>query len=307
MEKNLVSIITPCLNGEKYLDRYFQSILAQTYRPLELIFVNDGSIDKTEEIAKSYEKQLKESNIKFVYLYQENAGQAVALNRGLKLFTGEYLTWPDSDDEMLPTCIEEKVKFLEENLEYGMVRCNGTYINQLNVTKHRICNKDDAKRENIFKDLLLLDTYGCCGCYMLKSSLFLDVYPNRLIFESRCGQNWQMLVPFASKTKCGYIDENLYNVYENVNSHSRNNNINQIKRWEDFTEIILECIKISDCDQEYFKNLVRENCARQQFYYAIQLKDKILIRNKFNEINRYGKASFKEFLIFIKKYVLEKK
>ena len=58
-----MSIITPCFNGEPYLDRYFSSILQQTYAPLELIFVNDGSSDRTAEIAESYnEKGLKDIN-----------------------------------------------------------------------------------------------------------------------------------------------------------------------------------------------------------------------------------------------------
>ena len=141
MTENLVSIITPCYNGEKYLDRYFNSIINQTYRPLELIFVNDGSTDKTEEIVKKYSPLLKKEGIDFIYLKQENKGQAAALNYGLKKFTGEFLTWPDSDDEMLPNCIEEKVKFLKNNLSYEMVRSNGIYVNPQNRTKRRIsCN-----------------------------------------------------------------------------------------------------------------------------------------------------------------------
>ena len=53
MTKPLVSIITPCYNGEAFLKRYFESILNQTYPNLELIFINDGSTDRTEEIALS--------------------------------------------------------------------------------------------------------------------------------------------------------------------------------------------------------------------------------------------------------------
>ena len=81
MDKPLVSIITPCYNGETFLHRYFESILAQTYPNLELIFVNDGSTDKTEEIAMSYQKKLCEKGIRYIYLEQENAGQAAALNK----------------------------------------------------------------------------------------------------------------------------------------------------------------------------------------------------------------------------------
>ena len=59
--KGLVSIVSPCYNGESYLDRYFKAILKQTYRPLELILVNDGSTDKSEEIILSYKEQLEEA------------------------------------------------------------------------------------------------------------------------------------------------------------------------------------------------------------------------------------------------------
>ena len=66
----LVTIITPCYNGEAFLDKYFASILAQTYDRLELIFVNDGSTDRTEEIALSYRQALEDRGIVFKYLYQ---------------------------------------------------------------------------------------------------------------------------------------------------------------------------------------------------------------------------------------------
>ena len=59
MTKPLVSIITPCYNGEAFLKRYFESILNQTYPNLELIFINDGSTDRTEEIALSYRERLE--------------------------------------------------------------------------------------------------------------------------------------------------------------------------------------------------------------------------------------------------------
>ena len=127
MNKPLVSIITPCFNGESCLDRYFKSILDQTYANLELIFVNDGSTDKTEEIALSYKSKLEEKGIQYTYIYQDNAGQAAALNKGLKIFKGDYLTWPDSDDVMTPDSIEKKVKFLTENKKYRMVRSNGLF------------------------------------------------------------------------------------------------------------------------------------------------------------------------------------
>ena len=54
LNEKKVSIITPCFNGESFVERFFENILEQTYKNIELIFVNDGSSDRTEEIAKSY-------------------------------------------------------------------------------------------------------------------------------------------------------------------------------------------------------------------------------------------------------------
>ena len=63
----LVSIVTPCYNGENYLDRFFRSVLAQTYPSLELVFINDGSTDHTEQLAESFRPQLEERGIRFIY------------------------------------------------------------------------------------------------------------------------------------------------------------------------------------------------------------------------------------------------
>lgn len=304
----LVSIITPCYNGETYLKRYFESILSQTYDNLELIFINDGSEDLTEEIALSYSEKLENRGIRYIYKRQENAGQAAALNRGLKLFSGEYLTWPDSDDVMTPDSIEKKVFFLEQHLEYGMVRSNGVCYDENTGKRKRISESSVAEREDIFEDLLFLKTYGCCGCYMIRKSLFERIFPTRQIFDSRCGQNWQILVPAASNTKCGYIDEEQYIVYEKENSHSRKKKTKEenIKRWDDFTEILLDAIDHSECDKQKYKRLVRKNCAREQLYYAIFYHDKKLMKEKFFDLKKYGKVQLAEYLVYIKNMYFKK-
>lgn len=76
----LVSIITPSYNSEKYLDAFFISILEQDYEKYEMIFINDGSTDRTENIVYKYKEKFEERNIRFVYLKQENGGQAKAMN-----------------------------------------------------------------------------------------------------------------------------------------------------------------------------------------------------------------------------------
>lgn len=302
MNNPLVSIITPCLNGEAYLDRYFLSILNQTYSPLELIFVNDGSTDRTEEIAARYRPVFEQRGIQFTYLYQENAGQAAALNRGLKVFKGEYLTWPDADDEMTPDCIEKKVAYLQANPGFQMVRSDGIYYNQDTGNRKGIAKAEDKSCQDILEKLLLVQTYGCCGCYMITRDVLLSCYPELDFFESRAGQNWQLLVPAASRSLCGYIDEHLYIVYEHDDSHSRRKRTvdEMCERWDMFTEILRHAIMVSRCNQKQCLRLVEENRARQQFYYAVSVRDKAKLRKTFSEMLRYGKVTAKEFLLFLK-------
>ncbi len=89
--KPLVSCIVPVFNGERYLAEALDSILAQTWRPLEVIVVDDGSTDGTAHIVAGYGERIS-------YLRQANAGPAAARNRGLDAAAGAYVAFLDADD-----------------------------------------------------------------------------------------------------------------------------------------------------------------------------------------------------------------
>lgn len=107
-----VSVIIPCYNGERTLDRCFKSVLSQTYKDLEILFINDGSIDKTLEIAQRYEA--KDSRIRIINT-RVNKGVSTARNLGIQESTGEYIQFIDADDEMLPNMIETLLEAIESN------------------------------------------------------------------------------------------------------------------------------------------------------------------------------------------------
>lgn len=217
----LVSIVSPCYNGESYLERYFESILSQTYRPLELILVNDGSSDGTENIVNAYREKLNASSITFKYIKKENGGSGAAVNDGLKLTTGEYLIWPDTDDFLYPESIEKRVTFLENNPQYGFVISDGrTYI-EGSLEKKGLIKGIVTKNGNVFENVISGNiVYTPCG-YMIKMDAFLDVNPQKEIFPSRYGQNIQMLLPVSSKYKCGHLEEELYGRVMRENSLSK--------------------------------------------------------------------------------------
>lgn len=255
----LVTIITPCYNGDGFLDKYFDSILAQTYDNLELIFVNDGSTDRTEEIALSYRPALENRGIVYKYLYQPNGGQAKAMNAGFRVMTGKYLVWPDSDDWLEPDAIEKRVAFLEAHPEFDFVRSSGDTFD-FNSGKRRgtINYYGDASGKDIFLALILENTYCACGCYMIKTEMLRQIYPDLRIYETNVGQNWQILIPIAGNGKCGYIDEAQYHIAVHNDSHSRRNRTldEEVKRRLELKKVLLIGIEKSGRNDRDYQTIV---------------------------------------------------
>jgi glycosyltransferase involved in cell wall biosynthesis len=98
----LVSAIIPAYNAERYVGEAIQSVLDQDYKSMELIIVDDGSKDKTAQIIKQFGGAVR-------YFFQENAGLAAALNRGVNVAKGDYFAFLDSDDRWLPYKISQQM------------------------------------------------------------------------------------------------------------------------------------------------------------------------------------------------------
>lgn len=101
----LVSIVIPAYNAEQYLDEAIQSVLDQDYDPIELIVVDDGSTDRTAEIAQQY-------GDKITLHRQKNMGQSAAMNNGWKMSRGTILGYLSADDRLMPGCIRKGVAAL---------------------------------------------------------------------------------------------------------------------------------------------------------------------------------------------------
>ncbi len=91
-----ISVIVPIYNSEKYLNKCLDSLVNQTFKDIEIVLVNDGSTDGSEEIIKDY----LEKDDRIIYFKQPNGGQASARNLGLSKASGEYISFLDSDDFM---------------------------------------------------------------------------------------------------------------------------------------------------------------------------------------------------------------
>ena len=125
MNENIVSIIIPIYNAEKYLNNCINSVINQTYKQIEVLLINDGSTDSTIDILNEYQK--KDKRVKVIT--QKNSGVSVARNNGIKHATGKYIMFIDSDDWIENTFVEQMVnKIKKENVD--VVRCS--YYNEYN-------------------------------------------------------------------------------------------------------------------------------------------------------------------------------
>ena len=119
----LVSIVIPVYNGSNYMQEAIDSALAQTYKRVEVIVVNDGSTDDTEQIALSYGDQIR-------YFRKENGGVSSALNMGIKEMRGEYFSWLSHDDMYTPDKIEVQIKALQGMGKNMLALCRTEFIDK---------------------------------------------------------------------------------------------------------------------------------------------------------------------------------
>lgn len=112
MERNKVSIIVPVYNVEKYLSNCIDSILKQTYKNIEVIIINDGSIDSSGNICDEYAK--KDRRIKVIQ--QKNSGVSATRNIGIDIATGEYMQFVDSDDYLEYNMVERLIDAMSDKV-----------------------------------------------------------------------------------------------------------------------------------------------------------------------------------------------
>ncbi len=136
MNKNeLIFIIIPVFNGERFLSECLDSILNQTYKKFEIIIINDGSTDSTQSIINQYKKRY---DCIFDY-YQKNSGQGVARNKGLNYSKGEFVAFIDADDLIHEEFLEKLYNSIKKhNSDFAL--CDWMYY--INKEKSKYVNKN---------------------------------------------------------------------------------------------------------------------------------------------------------------------
>lgn len=308
----LVTMITYCYNGQRFVHKYFEAILSQTYNNIELIFYNNGSEDKTGEIVEKYKPLLEEKGVicNFITLEKNNPQTCKLKMQAIKTMKGKYFFGCDSDDIIYPEYIEHMVNYLENNPDKGMVYCQLNRILEedgsvLNIIKPYKQTRAGESFENIIK---AEKTVFPCISYMMSTEWLDKINPERDFYISKFGENFQMQIPFLYHDLQGYLDEILGDYI--VRSDSFSGTINLEKKFFIVTEentIICETLKLLGEDvYEKYSVVSKKRTARDRFYIALRLKDKQLVDECYNELKNLGIATKKESVarLFSKSKVL---
>lgn len=166
-----VSVIIATFNRGDMIVESLESVMNQTYTDFEVIVVDDGSTDNTEEALKPYFDRI-------TYIRQDNAGAAAARNRGGEVAKGEYIAFQDSDDIWLPDKLKKQIAFFERNPQYTMATCNGIIFGIPEEAGRLAIAQKRAKRlekEGVTLRSTFMKSSIRCVAMILKRSVFEEV------------------------------------------------------------------------------------------------------------------------------------
>lgn len=264
MKKGVVSILVCCYNGVDYISTCFNSILAQTYKAIDVIFIDDGSDDGSFDVAQNYERAFALEGMNLICLKQTNQGVGYACANGLLHADGEFVSNFDIDDYLYPESIKQRVDFLNTHPEFAIVRTNGYKMSKDGKRTLFVTEEREKNNESIFEDLLLGYTNNWPGSYMVRQSALWDVYPDHNVPASRFGQNLQILMSVAWKNKSGFIDEPLMIYNYNPRSFTNHNTDfdSSYKRIIGFWDIRKDILLALNIDNPQMQEMLKLNYSR---------------------------------------------
>lgn len=208
--RSLVSAVIPVYNGEQYIAEAIRSVLEQTRPVMECIVVDDGSVDGTAEATRSFGANV-------TYVRQENAGVALARNRGAALASGELIAFLDHDDSWLPNKLERQLEVADDDVT--MITCATVTVDAegIFIGEHRM---------RVIEDLLvgMLTFNGTEVPSCSSTGLVRRVDFHRLGgFDPRLGTSadWDFLLNVLLRGTLQYVDEPLVRYRVHASSMSR--------------------------------------------------------------------------------------
>jgi cellulose synthase/poly-beta-1,6-N-acetylglucosamine synthase-like glycosyltransferase len=201
--QSLVSVVVPVYNGGPFLRKAIDSILSQTYKSIELIVVDDGSVDDSADIISSYGPRLQP-------IRQPNAGVAHARNAGIRAARGDFIAFLDQDDWWLPTKVAKQVELFGQDDDLGLVHTDtafyhdpsASFIERINCLRPELLTGRSFER-------LLLGNAILNSSVMVRRSVLNAVGTINTEIRGNTIQDYDLWLRIAKQSSFGFIAEKL--------------------------------------------------------------------------------------------------
>jgi len=196
--KPYFSIIIPAFNRAHFLKETLDSCLQQVFRQFEVIVVDDGSTDNTENVIEKYLEDKR-----FSYYYKKNEGRSIARNFGATVAKGEYLKFLDSDDVLLPEYLEKCYNYIETNQDVRFLH-TGHFIK--NEKENVFLAKKLNYQGNVYRKLWFRNDIALCTT-VISADLFFEAGGFRPGLEAM--EDWEFWIRISKKVPLHFIRENM--------------------------------------------------------------------------------------------------
>lgn len=253
-----LSVIVPVYNTSNYLKKCLNSLINQTLDDIEIIVVNDGSTDDSEEIIKKYESEYED---KIIFINKKNGGQGSARNIGLKRATGEYIGFVDSDDFIDKNMYKDMYDVAIKN-DSDIVICALNDYYEKNKEKEEVHLK---LREDVSINEAIVNSIPSVVNKIYKRDLIIN---DELVFNENI---WYEDFPYSielvvNSNKINYIDKCYYYYFHRVKSTMHNENIEKNLDILKAFDILVQYLKEKNMYDKYINEV--NHLALREIYIA---------------------------------------
>ncbi|ENU2505986.1 glycosyltransferase family 2 protein [Escherichia coli] len=215
----MISVVMPVYNSEKYLAEAIQSILNQTHKNFELICINDGSTDKSQEIIEYFSSR----DARIVVINQPNKGVVSSLNLAISLAKYDYIARMDADDISHPTRLDKQIRYMTSNKDISIL---GTAYNYVDINGRVLKTRKPPQNDSRIKGIMLFGSPLCHPSVMFNKRLIgMDLYYDN---DFKHCEDYELWTRLYGKFKFGNLPDVLLDYRIHDKSVSRENNELQI-------------------------------------------------------------------------------
>lgn len=302
--QELVSIVIPVYNVERYIDECIMSVINQTYQKLEILLIDDGSTDSSYDICCKY----SERDNRIQVINKKNGGQASARNLGIDKATGDYIYFLDSDDYIKETAIEEVINYMKKNnldlcyfsadviIEDDTLSWNKEMYKKLS---HYVPNNGIT----ILKELVDNNEYVCQNCMFISRLSLLKLnnirYTEGYIYED----NYFAFMLGIKSQNSGVLNQSLY--IRRIRKDSTMTSCFALKKRIDSYKVVLNDFNHIKTNDKIVKKLLKQ--FKRGFAMAIinfarqldDLEDRKEIKDYFKEKHYYNDFKLYVYIKYI--------